>query len=234
MGGGLKKFWLSPPEYIDLKRETKSWDSLDAWVNGGANIAGQAQPVRVTASFVTGGLLQSLGAAPILGRTITPEDDDPKSNAVVDISYGIWQRVFGGRQDIIGKDVELNGQKAVIIGVMPKGFTFPPGEVDPPEVWTALQLGPPNQNQRGSHFLYLLGRLKPNVTTQQAQAEFDSLVKYWGETGSAKSTPLRSCQRSFKPHSGQLSIAVRSGEQCAARIADADGRCVFCAADRLR
>ncbi len=186
VGGGLKKFWLSPPEYIDLKRETKSWESLDGWVNGGANIAGQAQPVRVTASFVTGGLLQSLGAAPILGRTITPEDDDPKSNAVVDISYGIWQRVFGGRQDIIGKDVELNGQKAVIIGVMPKGFTFPPGEVDPPEVWTALQLGPPNQNQRGSHFLYLLGRLKPNVTTQQAQAEFDSLVKYWGETGSAK------------------------------------------------
>ena len=79
-----------------------------------------------------------------MGRTITPEDDDPKSNAVVNISYGIWQRVFGGRQDIIGKDVELNGQKAVIIGVMPKGFTFPPGEVDPPEVWTALQLGPPN------------------------------------------------------------------------------------------
>jgi putative ABC transport system permease protein len=185
-GGGLKKFWVSPPEYIDLKRETKSWESLDGWVNGGANIAGQSQPVRVTASFVTGGLLQSLGAAPIMGRTITPEDDDPKSNAVVDISYGIWRRVFGGRQDIIGKDVELNGRKAVIIGVMPRGFTFPPGEVDPPEVWTALQLGPPNQNQRGSHFLYLLGRLKPNVTLQQAQGEFESLVKYWGETGSTK------------------------------------------------
>src|ERR1051325_5142287 len=185
-GGALKKFWVSPPEYIDLKRETKSWESLDGWVNGGANIAGQAQPVRVTASFVTGGLLHSLGAAPIMGRTITPEDDDPKSNVVVDISYGLWQRVFGGRQDVIGKDVELNGQKAVIIGVMPKGFTFPPGEVDPPEVWTALQLGPPNDNQRGSHFLYLLGRLKPNVTLQQAQAEFDSLVKYWGQTGSAK------------------------------------------------
>jgi hypothetical protein len=87
VGGGLKKFWVSPPEYIDLKRETKSWESLDAWVNGGANIAGQSQPVRVTASFVTGGLLHSLGAAPIMGRTITPEDDDPKSNAVVAISY---------------------------------------------------------------------------------------------------------------------------------------------------
>jgi hypothetical protein len=54
-GGGLKKFWVSPPEYIDLKRETKSWESLDGWVNGGANIAGQSQPVRVTASFDTGG-----------------------------------------------------------------------------------------------------------------------------------------------------------------------------------
>lgn len=185
-GGGLKRFWISPPEYLDLKRDTKSWESLDAWVNGGANLAGSAQPVRATASFVTGGLLQSLGVAPIIGRTITPEDDDPKAPAVLDISYGVWQRVFGGTRDIVGKEILFNGQKASIIGVMPKDFTFPAGEVDPPEVWTALQLGPAQETQRGSHFLYLLGRLKPNVTPQQAQAEFDSLVKYWGQTGSPK------------------------------------------------
>lgn len=185
-GGGLHRFWLSPPEYFDLKRDTKSWESLDGWVNGGANLAGQAQPVRVTASFVTGGLLQSLGVSPIMGRTIIPADDDPKANAVVNISYGLWQRVFGGDHDIVGKEVLLNGGKATIIGIMPKGFAFPPGEIDPPEVWTALQLDPAKPGGRGSHFLYLLGRLKPNVTPQQAQAEFESLVKYWGETGSPK------------------------------------------------
>ncbi len=185
-GGGLRRFWVSPPEYLDLKRETKSWESLDGWVNGGANLTGQSQPVRATASFITGGLLKSLGVSATLGRTITPEDDDPKANAVVDISYGLWQRVFGGRRDIVGKEVQLNGQSTVIIGVMPKDFAFPPGEVDPPEVWTALQLDPAKPGGRGSHYLYLLGRLKPNVSAQQAQAEMESLVKYWGATGSAK------------------------------------------------
>jgi len=190
-GGGLRRFWVSAPEYLDLKRETKSWESLDAWVNGGANLTGEAQPVRATASFVTGGLLRSLGVAPFQGRTITPEDDDPKANAVVDISYGLWQRVFGGRRDIVGKDVLLNGQKATIIGIMPKGFAFPPGEVDPPEVWTALQIDPAKPGGRGSHFLYLLGRLKANISPLQAQSEFESLVRYWGDTGSAKEHHFR-------------------------------------------
>src|SRR5262245_24787233 len=190
-GGGLRRFWVSAPEYLDLKRETKSWESLDAWVNGGANLTGEAQPVRATASFVTGGLLRSLGVAPLQGRTITPEDDDPKANAVVDISYGLWQRVFAGRSDIVGKEVLLNGQKATIIGIMPKGFAFPPGEVDPPEVWTALQIDPAKPGGRGSHFLYLAGRLKANVSPQQAQSEFESLVRYWGETGSAKEHHFR-------------------------------------------
>ncbi|MGC2697458.1 MAG: ABC transporter permease [Candidatus Angelobacter sp.] len=185
-GGGLRRFWVSPPEYLDLKRDTKSWESLDGWVNGGANLTGAAQPVRATASFVSGGLLRSLGVSPLLGRTILPEDDDPKATAVVDISYGLWQRVFGGNRDIVGKDVLLNGQKSIIIGVMPRSFIFPPGEIDPPEVWSALQIDPAKPGGRGSHFLYLLGRLKPNVTAQQAQAELESLVKYWGETGSAK------------------------------------------------
>jgi putative ABC transport system permease protein len=185
-GGGLRRFWVSPPEFLDLRQEMKSWESLDAWVNGGVNLSGEAQPLRATASFVSGGLLKSLGVQPLLGRMITPEDDDPKAMVVADLSYSLWQRVFGGRRDIIGKEMLLNGQKAVIIGVMPAGFAFPPGEVDPPEVWTPLQIDPAKPGGRGSHFLYLLGRLKPNVTPQQAQAEFESLVKYWGETGSDK------------------------------------------------
>ena len=181
-----RRFWVSAPEFIEIRREAKSWESLDAWVNGAVNIGGSVEPVRVTGSFVSGGLLRSVGVSPILGRLITPEDDDPKSTAVVDISYGTWQSLFGGDANIVGREVLLNGQKCNIIGVMPKDFAFPPGEVDPPEVWTALQLDPARPGGRGSHFLYLLGRLKPNVTEPQAQSELESLVKYWGQTGSDK------------------------------------------------
>lgn len=184
--GGLRRFWLSPPEFLDLRRDTKSWQTLDAWVNGGANLAGTTNPVRATASFISGSTLQTLGVSPILGRLITPEDDDPKSPGVINISYGLWKSVFGGESSIINREVLLNGQKVTVIGVMPEGFAFPPGEVDPPQVWSTLQIDPAKPGGRGSHFLYLLGRLKDGVSRQQAQSELDSLTKYWGDTGSAK------------------------------------------------
>jgi putative ABC transport system permease protein len=126
-----------------------------------------------------------------MGRLVTPEDDDPRANLVADISYGLWQRVFGGDPGVIGKEVLLNGQKCTIVGVMPQGFEFPAGEVDPPELWTPLQIDTAKPGNRGSHFLYLLGRLKPNVSAAQAQGELESLVRYWGATGSAKEHHFR-------------------------------------------
>ena len=67
-GGGLRKFWISPPEFLDLQKYAKSWESMEGWVNGGANLTGGNEPIRVTASFVTGGLLESLGVQPAMGR----------------------------------------------------------------------------------------------------------------------------------------------------------------------
>lgn len=192
-----RRFWLSPPEYLDLKRETKSWESLDGWVNTGVNLGGAAEPVHLTASFVTGGLLRSLRVSPILGRVITPEDDDPKANTVADISYGVWQRVFAGDANIVGKEALLNGRKCTIIGVMPKGFVFPPGEIPVPEAWSALQLDPAKPGNRGSHYLYLLGRLKDGVSAEQAQSELESLVRYWGSKASAM-------EHSFDPQNHTL------------------------------
>src|SRR5579864_7233318 len=192
-----RRFWLSPPEYLDLKRDTKSWESLDGWVNSGVNLGGAAEPVHLTASFVTGGLLPSLGVAPILGRVITPQDDDPKANTVVDISYGVWQRVFAGDPHIVGKEALLNGRKCTIIGVMPNGFIFPPGEIPVPEAWSALQIDPAKPGSRGSHYLYLLGRLKEGISAQQAQSELESLVKYWGAKASAR-------EHSFDPQNHTL------------------------------
>jgi putative ABC transport system permease protein len=175
--GGLHRFWTSPPEFIDLRRDIQSFSSLDAWTNGGANIAGITQPARVTASYVSGGLLNALGVSPLMGRLITPQDDDPVSPAVVDISYGLWKSVFGGDPQIVGKDTQLDAQKCTIIGVMPKSFAFPPGEVDPPQVWSALQIDSAKPGNRGSHFLYLLGKLKPGVNAPQAQSELEAYVK---------------------------------------------------------
>jgi len=184
--GGLHRFWTSGPEFLDLRRDTHSWASLDAWITGGANLAGKTQPVRVTAAYVSGGLLETLGVAPVAGRLISPSDDVPGTQVVADISYGTWQSVFAGDPNVVGRETYLDGLKCMVIGVMPKGFQFPPGEQDPAQIWTALRLDPANPGGRGSHNYYLLGRLKPEVTAARAQGELASLVESYGEKKAPK------------------------------------------------
>jgi putative ABC transport system permease protein len=179
--GGLRRFWTSAPEFFDLRHDTRSWQSLDAWSNSGANIAGVSQPIRVTASFVSGGLMQSLGVSPKMGRLLAPVDDDPAAPVTADISYGLWKSGFGGDPQIVGKETYLSGQICTIVGVMPRGFEFPPGEVDPPQVWSPLQINPAKPGSRGSHYLNLLGRLKPGVTAAQAQSELEGYERSMGE-----------------------------------------------------
>ena len=175
--GGLRRFWTSPPEYYELAHELNSWESLDAWVTSGANLAGEVDPIRVTSCFVTGGLFPQLGVSPMFGRAITPQDDVPGAPQVIVIGYDLWQRTFGGNRGVLGRTIQMNGQNSSIVGVMPPGFAFPPGDLDPPEVWTPLQLGTPDPQRRGSHFLFLLGRLKPGVSAALAQQEIDRHVQ---------------------------------------------------------
>jgi putative ABC transport system permease protein len=179
--GGLHRFWTSGPEIIDLKRDTHSWASLDAWISGGANLAGTTEPVRVTAAYLGGGLLETLGVAPVAGRLIAQSDDVPGGSVVADISYGTWQSIFAGNPNVVGRETRLDGRKCTIIGVMPKGFQFPPGEQEPAQVWTAMQLDPAKPGGRGSHNYYLLGRLKPGVSAAQAQGELAALVQSYAE-----------------------------------------------------
>ncbi len=184
-GGGLRKFWISPPEYLDLKSEVKSWRSLHGWVNAGVNLAGAAEPLRVTASNVTGDLLADLGVSPVAGRVHTEQDDKTGAPLTIVLGYGLWQRAFGGDRGIIGKTVQVNGRNATVIGVMPKGFAFPPGEADPPEIWLPLQINPASPGGRGSHFLSIVGRLKPGVGIDQARSELAQLVGAHGRAAGA-------------------------------------------------
>src|SRR5215213_21303 len=87
--GGLRHFWVSPPEFLDLKRDTKSFVTIEAWFINGANLAGANEPVRATAAFVTGGMLPTLGVAPAKGRLLTLEDDVPNAPRTAVISYGL-------------------------------------------------------------------------------------------------------------------------------------------------
>ena len=157
-------------------------ESFEGWVNGPANLAGSEEPVRATVSFVTGGMLQMLGVHPALGRLLSPEDDRPNVPANAVISYDLWQRAFGGDPAVLNRDVRLNGNACTVVGVMPRGFNFPPGEVNPSELWTPLQLDPARPGNRGSHYLSVLARLRPGVSLGEARAEMDRYVIHSSQT----------------------------------------------------
>jgi predicted permease len=188
--GGLRHFWVSPPEYLDLKRDATGFQSIEGWANQGVNLAGASEPVRSTAGYVTGGLLAMLGVGPIQGRLLNPQDDAANAPLTAVLSYGLWQRAFGGEPSVIGRDIRLNGNACTVVGVMPRGFTFPPGELDPPELWVPLQLDPAKPGGRGSHYMNLLALLKPGTGTAQAQAEMTRYAKHSSDTLGAANHPF--------------------------------------------
>jgi putative ABC transport system permease protein len=185
--GGLRRFPFSVAEYLDLKREGKSWEAIEGWANAGVNLAGENEPTRATACFVTGGMLNTLGVPPFLGRLVSLTDDEPSAPLTANISHGLWQRVYGADRNIVGREILLNGSKCTVVGVMPPDFRFPPGEIDAPELWVPQQLNPARPGQRSSHGFSVLGRLKPRLTLAQARAELASLVKTSQELGSPNS-----------------------------------------------
>jgi len=186
---GFRHFWVSPPEYFELKRDTQSWEAFEAWVNGTPSLACSTEPLRTSGSFITGGLLQMLGVQPVMGRLISPADDQPNVPVTAVISYDLWQRAFGSDPNILGRDIRMNGRACTVVGVMPRGFAFPPGEVDAPELWAPLQLNP-NATNRGSHFLSVLARLKPGVSFNQAQSEMQRYVIQSSQTRAQNQHPF--------------------------------------------
>jgi putative ABC transport system permease protein len=182
----LRKFWLSPPELLDIQKEAKSWESIGAWVAIGQNVGTNSEPLRVTAAAITRGLIDTLGVQPAQGRNFTAEEDRNGGPRVALISYGLWQRAFGGESDIVGKQIQVDSQSTTVVGVMPRDFAFPPGSNDQVEVWVPFQFDPANPGGRGSHFLSVIGRLKPGVNIEQARAEFGSLMAGWKSENRAK------------------------------------------------
>jgi putative ABC transport system permease protein len=182
-GGVLPRFRAATDEFSYLRREAKSWASLDAWRDGPANVVTAAEPLRISAASVTGGLLASLGAPPAVGRTLVPEDDALGGPLVAVISYRLWQNAFGGDRAIVGHDLALNGAHYSIVGVMPEGFAFPIGDADSSDVWVPIRIDP--AIPVNDHSVFMLGRLKSGVSLQQAQTELDTLVARMAQSAGA-------------------------------------------------
>ena len=113
------EFTVSPPNFLDWEKQTKSYEKLAAYSGAGLNLTGEGEPERLVGVKATAQYFDVYGVKPVLGRTFLPEEDAPGKNKVVVLSYAFWQRVFGGAANVVGRSVQLNGEPYEVIGVAP-------------------------------------------------------------------------------------------------------------------
>ncbi len=181
----LTRFWVSTPEYFRLKAgASKSFEAFGGYFITGSNLSGTGrQPQRVTTGYVTASGLATLGIQPQLGRLFTDAEDRNGAPQTIVLSNGLWKQAFGGDREIVGRQIYQDSAKCTVIGVMPPGFVFPPGETDPPQAWGPIQLDP-NSRAFGGHFLSVFARLRPGVSFYGARNEVDQVVSHLGEGAS--------------------------------------------------
>ncbi|HEY0321335.1 MAG TPA: ABC transporter permease [Pyrinomonadaceae bacterium] len=163
------------PNFADYHAEQQSFEALAAYTGATAALSGGELPEQINGVAASPDIFKVLAAAPLKGRTFEPEDEREGGAPVVVISYGMWQRRFGSDPNIVGRQIMLDGESQTIIGVMPRNFQFLFVN-DPPEFWVPLDPASQLNKQRGAIYLSVIGRLKPNVTIQQAGAELRTIA----------------------------------------------------------
>jgi putative ABC transport system permease protein len=164
---------VSGYDYFDYREQSQSFESLAALsaFTMRFTVTGEHDPDRVEGPLVTWDLFHTLGVSPVAGRLFTAEEAAEGRADVVLISYGYWQRRFGGSMDALGRTLTVDGRPNTIVGVMPAGFHF----VHNVDVWGLTYKDGPFADARRFHNLLLVGRLKPGVAIEQAQAEVDAI-----------------------------------------------------------
>ncbi len=165
---------LSGSMYFTYAEHNRTFQSLGVWVQGSGNVTGLGDPEQVRVIAVSDGLLQTLSVRPLLGRWFSAADQKPGSNTVL-LSYGYWQRHFGGDRGIVGRSLTVDSRLREIVGVMPEGFRIVNPETDLffPLAMDRSRLSLPGFGLQG------IGRLKPGVTIREADADIARLLPVW-------------------------------------------------------
>jgi putative ABC transport system permease protein len=173
---GFDQFWVSAPEFIEFAEGNRSFQQVGAYRAGAVNLGTPDQPRRVNSAVITSELMPVLGVAPIRGRQFTREDTLPGAENVAVLSHELWRSAYGGDEAIVGRAVPIDGAPTRIVGIMPPGYDVHDQRV---QVWRPLTIDPANPGGRGGHFLYLVGRLKDDVSLAQARVDLESMLTKW-------------------------------------------------------
>lgn len=175
------KFPLNPWDFLDFRARNRSFESIAAFTRGDVQLSGEGEPMRLNGFGITSGYFRLLGIQPQIGREFDFQAEIPGNGLQAVISDRLWRSRFGADPNIVGRKVTLNMQPFTVIGVMPPG-TEHPGNMyhavaygDSVDVWWPFSFAG-NSNQRGSHYIEGIARLKPGVTVEQARADMNSIM----------------------------------------------------------
>jgi predicted permease len=171
---------LSPSMYFTYAEHNRTFQSLGVWTNGTANVTGLAEPEQVRTVLVSDGVLQALSVRPEAGRWLSRGDQDPHGADSVMLSYGYWQRRFGGDRSAVGRNLTVDARRREIVGVMPQGFRLVNADSDliVPLAFDRSKLILAGFGYEG------IARLKPGVTTAQANADMTRMLPIWMDSWS--------------------------------------------------
>jgi putative ABC transport system permease protein len=163
----------SPGNFNEWRTQSTAFTGMAAIGYRAWNLTGAGDPIRIAGEAVSAELFPLLGVEPLLGRTFTADEDRAGGPSVAMLGFGLWTERFGADPAIVGKTIRLDDAPYTVVGVLPRGFAFP----DPDDrLWVPIALTPQQLQNRGSHFLRVVGRLKPGVTVAQAQGELDGIA----------------------------------------------------------
>ena len=179
---GILRDWPSPGEYIDVQTENHSFEQMALAQSRTFVLTGREQPERIFGARTQSSLLEMLGAKPLLGRLLLPEEDKPGKPDVAILSERIWKRLFNADPAILGKTIVLNGNPFIVAGVLQSGFALTnevmPSEtpMDKLDIFAPLPLGADAAKSRGDENYNIMVRLKPGVSVKQAQADIEVIA----------------------------------------------------------
>jgi putative ABC transport system permease protein len=175
---GMSTFSVSPANYLDWLDQSRGFEQMAIYGRNSFNLTNQSQPEAVMAAKVSSAFFSVLRVHPLLGRAFIPEEDQSGRDHVVLISQAFWQSHCGSNPNIVGQKIILDQQGYTVVGVMPAKFFFPAPDTEwQPQVWTPLGWTDKDRAVRGNHNYLVIGRLKPEISLKQAQAEMNTISR---------------------------------------------------------
>ncbi|HYU98710.1 MAG TPA: ABC transporter permease, partial [Pyrinomonadaceae bacterium] len=167
------------PNFVDWREQNHVFEHISTYHNNDFIMTGRGESTRLQGAVVNADLFPLLGVTPLIGRGFLPAEDNPgEAGRVVVLSQGLFQKRFNSDPNVVNQSMVLDGKNYTIVGVMPGAFQFPV-QNDPVELWTTVALDregkEPITEERGAHYMNVIGRLKPGVSTIQAQAEMTAI-----------------------------------------------------------